>query len=273
MKDLFTVGEMSKLFNINIKTLRYYDEIGLFKPIFVDESNGYRYYSTQQFEQLNTINYLKALGISLNMIDYHLKKRTIDNVIEMFEKQKEIAEEKIREFEFIKQRLDHAISNICDARTYDNLNQIQELELKRRTILTLKHKVTSNADLELAVRELGNRGNENTSIFNGKVGLSISREHLMNKAYEEYDSIFILTEHKKYDRELIKVLPKGIYAAIRFNGTHENSPFYYNQLIDYIHKNGYEILDDSFEITQIDYALTTDKSEFITEIQILINKG
>ena len=55
MKDLFTIGEMSKLFNINIKTLRYYDEIDLFKPIIIDRTNNYRYYSTEQFEQLNTI--------------------------------------------------------------------------------------------------------------------------------------------------------------------------------------------------------------------------
>lgn len=88
MKDLFTIGEISKLFNVNIGTLRYYDEIDLFKPIFIDRTNSYRYYSTDQFEQLNTIKYLKALGMSLNTIDYHLKKRSMDNIIELFEKQK-----------------------------------------------------------------------------------------------------------------------------------------------------------------------------------------
>ena len=45
MKEFFTIGEISKLFNINSKTLRYYDEIDLFKPSYVDEHNKYRYYS------------------------------------------------------------------------------------------------------------------------------------------------------------------------------------------------------------------------------------
>ena len=31
MKNLFTIGEMADLFGINIRTLRYYDEIGLLK--------------------------------------------------------------------------------------------------------------------------------------------------------------------------------------------------------------------------------------------------
>ncbi|AZV42873.1 hypothetical protein BAOM_2264 [Peribacillus asahii] len=48
MKEYFTIGEVSKLFKVKIATLRYYDEIGLLRPEFIDEKNNYRYYSTQQ---------------------------------------------------------------------------------------------------------------------------------------------------------------------------------------------------------------------------------
>ena len=46
MRELFTIGEMAKLFQTNIRTLRYYDEIGLLKPEWRDDNSGYRYYST-----------------------------------------------------------------------------------------------------------------------------------------------------------------------------------------------------------------------------------
>ena len=36
MNKLFTIGEMAKLFGINAKTLRYYDEIGLIRPEHTD---------------------------------------------------------------------------------------------------------------------------------------------------------------------------------------------------------------------------------------------
>lgn len=36
MKDLFTIGETAALFKINIRTLRYYDKIGLLTPEKVD---------------------------------------------------------------------------------------------------------------------------------------------------------------------------------------------------------------------------------------------
>ncbi|WP_198930893.1 MerR family transcriptional regulator [Sporomusa sphaeroides] len=57
---MYAIGDMSKIHNVPIRTLRYYDKIGLFKPSFVDQGTGYRYYSTEQFEQLNIIKYLKS---------------------------------------------------------------------------------------------------------------------------------------------------------------------------------------------------------------------
>ena len=86
MKEFFTIGEISKLFNINSKTLRYYDEIDLFKPSYVDEHNKYRYYSIDQFECLETIQYLKELGLSLSKIKYHLNtlRKTIMKTLLIF---------------------------------------------------------------------------------------------------------------------------------------------------------------------------------------------
>ncbi|AVP59846.1 MULTISPECIES: MerR family transcriptional regulator [Clostridium] len=273
MKDLFTIGEISKLFNVNIGTLRYYDEIDLFKPIFIDRTNSYRYYSTDQFEQLNTIKYLKALGMSLNTIDYHLKKRSIDNIIELFEKQKKITEEKIKELELTKQKIQNRINQINYARQYHKLDVVREIEFEERSIVLLKEKIKSNNDLELSIRHLENRTNKNASIFNGKVGVSISIDKLKNRILDEYDYIFLFTEGERYNKNLIKVLPEGTYISVRFTGTHENSPVYYDKLLKYIEEKGYTIIDDSIEITLIDFGLTTEKSEFVTEIQILINKS
>ena len=42
---LFTIGQFAALHGINKKTLMWYDEIGLFKPAFIHEENGYRLYS------------------------------------------------------------------------------------------------------------------------------------------------------------------------------------------------------------------------------------
>lgn len=271
MTDLFTIGEISKLFNLNIKTLRYYDEIDLFKPVFIDNTNSYRYYSAEQFEQLNTIMYLKALGMPLSKIYFHLNERSIDNITELLKEQREITRKKIKELNCIKKKIENRLQQINYARQYDILDEIREIEFDEREVVMLKEKVKSNRDLEISIRDLENKTKKNASIFNGKVGVSISKHNLINEIFNEYDSIFLFTEGEKYSKNLIKVLPKGTYITVRFNGTHIDAPKYYKKVLAYIKKKGYKIIDDSVEITLIDFGLTTEESEFVTEIQILIN--
>ncbi|MEP7294210.1 MAG: MerR family transcriptional regulator [Chloroflexota bacterium] len=65
---MIKIGEFSKLVQVPVATLRYYDQVGLLKPIQVDQFTGYRYYSTGQLSRLNRILALKGLGFSLEQI-------------------------------------------------------------------------------------------------------------------------------------------------------------------------------------------------------------
>ncbi len=65
---MFKIGEFSRLCWVPVKTLRYYDELGLLKPVEVDRFTGYRYYSASQLPRLNRILVLKDLGLTLEQI-------------------------------------------------------------------------------------------------------------------------------------------------------------------------------------------------------------
>jgi DNA-binding transcriptional MerR regulator/effector-binding domain-containing protein len=65
---MFTVGEFSRLARVTKRLLRYYDEIGLLKPVHTDRFTGYRYYTAEQMPRLNRILALKDLGLSLDQI-------------------------------------------------------------------------------------------------------------------------------------------------------------------------------------------------------------
>lgn len=65
---MFKIGEFSRLSRVPVKTLRFYDEIALLKPIEVDPFTGYRKYSASQLPRLNRILYLKELGLRLEQI-------------------------------------------------------------------------------------------------------------------------------------------------------------------------------------------------------------
>lgn len=65
---MYTIGEISKIVKISVDALRYYDEIRLLKPVHVEKSNRYRYYSKEQISQLLLIIELKQYGFSLDAI-------------------------------------------------------------------------------------------------------------------------------------------------------------------------------------------------------------
>lgn len=65
---MIRIGDFSKLSRVSIKTLRYYDEMGLLEPVEVDRFTGYRYYEYSQLPRLHRILALKALGFSLEEI-------------------------------------------------------------------------------------------------------------------------------------------------------------------------------------------------------------
>lgn len=75
-KEYYTVGELSQLTGIAIRTLRYYDEIGLLVPEKRDASN-YRYYRRDQILQANIINQFKIQGYSLKEIRHQLTNNSV----------------------------------------------------------------------------------------------------------------------------------------------------------------------------------------------------
>lgn len=66
---MLRIGDFSKLAQVPIATLRYYDQLGLLKPAQVDRFTEYRYYAVDQLPRLNRILALKDLGLSLEQIE------------------------------------------------------------------------------------------------------------------------------------------------------------------------------------------------------------
>jgi len=67
MPHEWKVGELAKLTGLTIRTLRYYDQIGLFSPSGRTEA-GYRLYTDHDLTRLQQIMSLKELGLSLEQI-------------------------------------------------------------------------------------------------------------------------------------------------------------------------------------------------------------
>ena len=78
--NMIRIGDFAKIFDINIKTVRYYESIGLIIPAYVDIYSGYRYFNEDNVKRMNEIIALKELGFSLEEIKY-FKETEIKNKI------------------------------------------------------------------------------------------------------------------------------------------------------------------------------------------------
>jgi DNA-binding transcriptional MerR regulator len=65
---MFKIRDFAQLGQVSVKTLRFYDRMGLLKPAQVDQRTGYRYYASEQLLRLNRILTFKDLGFTLEQI-------------------------------------------------------------------------------------------------------------------------------------------------------------------------------------------------------------
>lgn len=271
MKDLFSIGEMGKFFNINIRTLRYYDEIGILKPEYVDERTKYRYYSIKQFERLNTIKYLRALDVPIEQIAGFFEHKDAEVMLSIFVEQKKRIAEKQKELALIEKKIDHRIGQLREAMD-TACEKVFIKTFSKRQVVMLKKEFSVSEKLEYMLRDLERKYNLEPAIFLGKVGVSVSRENLSKRCFERFSSVFVVMEGGDSCETVNGAFEAGEYGVIRFHGTHEKSYIYYKQLLDELERREYEVCGDSVEITVIDAGMTEAAEEYVTELQIPVKK-
>jgi len=98
-REGYSIGEFSRGTGTTIRTLQYYDEIGLLKPE-KNVSSGHRVYKGKDILELQKIVSLKVLGYSLEEISVMLKMRSLNvNLKETLEQQRKAFEEKRKQIE------------------------------------------------------------------------------------------------------------------------------------------------------------------------------
>ena len=93
---MYSTGKLSEISGVSSRTLRYYDEIGLLKPSFINES-GYRYYDDKEVALLQQILFYKERGFDLHTIkeiiyrkDFDLSSALEEHLVSLEEEKKKI---------------------------------------------------------------------------------------------------------------------------------------------------------------------------------------
>ena len=130
------ITEFAKLTGVSVRTLHYYDEIGLLKPAFVDEQNSYRFYDENSLSRMQEILFYRELDFSLKSILEILSSPDYDKQ-KAFSEQRKLLILKKERLERIINALDDAqkgkvIMSAFDKSDYEIAHKQYEIEAKQR---------------------------------------------------------------------------------------------------------------------------------------------
>jgi MerR family transcriptional regulator, activator of bmr gene len=276
MKSYFSIGEMSKLNNIPIQTLRYYDEIGLFKPNYVNPENNYRYYSIKQFFYLDIIKYLKNIGTPLAEMKKIIESDP-ESMYSFLDKQKITIHEKIKKLQDSQLLINKRKSQLYEQLLLNKqkLGVVYTRTIEERLILKVACDQVTPHDLpDLYIRKLAKVLEKEGSVVDNYYGCIYPLKNYSHSEKIFYDGIYTsILKEPKIDLPLdisVDTLPEGEYICIAF----EWSPDYYKyyvKLLESIKKTNVITNGFVYEVSLPNNYTSSREENFITELQVSIN--
>jgi effector-binding domain-containing protein len=272
---MFKIGDFSKLSLVTVKTLRYYDEIGLLKPVNVDRFTSYRYYSAEQLPRLNYIVALKNLGLSLEEIGTLVNNSlTTAQMREVFilkraELQRRVAEEQ--------QRLDQVEKLLRQIEKEGTMPdyQITIKKLDPQLIASIHQILPTYSDVGPLYGEIYKHLGKKWVFKPAGQPMMICHD----EEYKEHDvdvEVAVPIGKKIAETDRIKVyeLPGVEEAACTVHkGPYDTIGEAYNALMGWIESNGYEIAGPDRELYFTDPNKVKDPSKYVTEVQLPVKKA
>ena len=272
MKPGFTVGETARICSIPADTLRYYDKINLFKPTNIDSKTGYRYYTLKEFEEIGEIQTLQTLGVSLKEIKHHLENKTFFSSYMLLSKQYADIDRKIAELIQLKSYLSEKLSTLEDVMNNNSDDEIVLKEIDERIGYGTRINCKDYGEIKTESARIIEKYRKSLFVSNS-YAIFIPKEDIHKRKFNAHYYCVIFDIEKDEAEPFEKLtFPKGLYAAIRYNGTTFERSDSMIKLVDYIEQNHYKIIGDALQICVIDENITNIDAEKINEIQIPIEQ-
>ncbi|AKN31525.1 MerR family transcriptional regulator [Clostridium carboxidivorans P7] len=273
-KKLYQIGEVSKICNIPIKTLRYYDEIKLLIPRKIDPDSNYRYYSNDQLALVLVIKHFKKAGFSLKEIKVLLGREDLEyNTRKINEKCIEI-DNKINDLKMLKTKLQFFIKESKRQKKEHEEFKIEIKEIPVSYVAYIRSKGPCTIE-EFAVRyckliSLVERNNFHII----KNAMAVYYDNCIDfeeKEKEDYDIevCIVISEEREIDGLVRKFGGFKAVTAVHY-GSYDNMIDSYRKLYKYIYENGYEICGEPIDNYLVDIMNTVDEENYVTELIIPI---
>lgn len=276
MKKFLTISEMANYAGISRRTLIYYDQIGLFKPVKIGE-NGYRYYSIEQYFELDVILLLKNLDVPLEEIQTFLKNRNVSYVLEGFMKQKERIDEEIAKLKNIRQSLDNYIDRYTTLKNFD-LESIT-YSYREAEYFVASEVIENFYDINsLQVYGRFYSSIDSRDLFSGHpIGFLVEgdafyEENFHDAPYRALVKIPSKRLHLYKDQQILQ-RPAGYYVSGFMKDEIHHINIFNNRFRNYLKEHGYQLNGDIWELLWQDETTSENPEDQIFEVLIPVIKN
>ncbi len=262
----FTVGEFAKLCGLSKQALIFYDKEGVVKPKFKDPNNGYRYYTADQLEQLDSIMILREMGLSLSEIKEHMKNRSLENSLQMLEAQHLAIHEKIEELQLIERRIDQKAESLQIFCTQDKSFKLKQFPRQYLAAAPVKPP-EGLLEVDIALKKLLKQVKLSGINHSYMMGDIVSMENLKNGEFLKFKYAFCPVEADEGTVPVIEK-PAGEYAVLFHFGPYTSTGDTYRKMLSEIEAHGKEIAGDAYEFCVLDSLTSSSPDNYCTYIQI-----
>ena len=266
MKNYYKISEISKLYDIGVDSLRYYERLGILTP--KRDTNGYRLYNLTDLYKLNIIRDLRALDFSMAQIKDYLSKQSLENTLALLHREQEMVEQEMQTLKSKHRIIQDRIQALSDSYTIET-NQMKIRSIPTRYCVQLNEHITRDEEMDLIIKKLHQKHEDKIrDLGNLTIGAFLSMPSIEQGIANVYDSVFFVLEQHTNDYDFI--LPGGNYLSYFYRGSYEQNAARAKEMISYIKDNNIISSHEPFELFMIDNRDTIETTEFLTEIQIYL---
>ena len=278
---MFKIGEFSKVSQVPVPTLRYYDQVGLLKPVQVNSLTGYRYYSASQLPRLHRILALRGLGFSLEQIgaalDEGLTLEQMRGMLRLRQAQisQQLAETQNQLVE-VEVRL-HQIEQEEQVSSYDVIvKQVDPLLVASIRAILPSHSAVGTLFPEIC-EAIVPRVSEALGPCPGADGQSLVLWYDTEHKEQEVDgaAAYILRcRVPEKGRMRVQELPATLMAATIHHGPYTMMGQAHEAILRWSEANGYRIVGPDREIyIYSEMPVRLDDPTYVTEVQYPVEKA
>ena len=268
-----TVGEMARITGVPARTIRYYNQIGLFTPSGVWE-NGYKYFSVEKIEELRMINYLRHTGLSIEEVRSLFSNPGIDEYRQQLQRHLGTISSQLGHLQKIEQRVHKRIRELDYVLSITEFDTIRLQHFQTRSIFAYLAEVSQPLEWEQHLLRFEQEGRLPPSLFIGDPGFFVDLAAVDTRDATDFSGIFLPADDPFLDNpKLQDELPEGDWLTVYVRGDHSAAAQWYRKMLDFAAKRQLEPADYGIERTLSDYTLSSDPYMHITEVQIPLIKA